>query len=81
MDPPNSRRTDSKANRLTNDRCQRVCLTDGCYQVPTPATGPGRELPASARPPMTADEKTIATSSKKPQPPVDDRFRDFGLIE
>jgi hypothetical protein len=30
---------------------------------------------------MTADEKTIATSSKKPQPPVDDRFRDFGLIE
>jgi len=37
-----------------------------------PKTGSGRDLPADARPPMTAEEKTIATRSKNPQSPTND---------
>jgi hypothetical protein len=33
-----------------------------------------------ASPPMTADEKTIATRSKIAKSPVDDRFVDFGVV-
>ena len=44
------------------------------------APASGRELPASARPPMTADEKTITSRSKKAQSPVDDCFGDFGVV-
>jgi len=40
----------------------------------------GRELPASTMPPMTADEKTITSRSKKPHSLAYDGFGDFGAV-
>jgi len=53
------------AGKCKNRISPAVKLTLATFgKVPIPA---GRELPASARPPMTADEKTITTRSQKPQ--------------
>ena len=65
-----SERSEEQKNSIF--RASHSCLSS------TPASG--RELPANARPPMTADEKTITSRAKKPHSLAYDGFGDFGVV-